>query len=126
MALNLGALKKLYTETGLAERLQQGLEDLPKKLDPFNLPLECRKVVRRDSDQGCWRAVYILPNDYTLTLNDRKNYTLDIAYWEVCVFNEKGDYAGDTPLGKDAQVFLSDEQASEFIHRAIKLASWRS
>jgi hypothetical protein len=105
----------------LYEKMQR--ERPPQKLEPLNLPLECRKVIRRESGLGIWRLIYVLPNDYKLSVASRES--LAIPYWEICVFNEKGDFAGETPLGSSAQVFLSDEEASKFINRAIELASWK-
>jgi hypothetical protein len=101
------------------EKLQR--ERPSGKLDPFNLPLERREVIRRESGLGIWRLIYVLPNDYKLSVASRENESLAIPYWEICVFNEKGDFADETPLGLSAQ----DEEASKFINRAIELASWK-
>jgi hypothetical protein len=66
-----------------------------------------------------------LPNDYKLTVVDHKLELAGIMVWEICVFNPEGDEAGVTPLGEDSQICSSDEEAADYIRRAIKLASWK-
>jgi hypothetical protein len=101
------------------------LENPSNKLDPLKFPLECREFIRRDCGIGRWEILYILPNAYRLSIVSYEKSLTDTALWEICVFDEKGDDAGNTPLGRDAQIFMTDENACEFINRAIKLASWK-
>ena len=117
-------------QTGMPPAIREAYEKLlrekpSRKLDPLNLPLECRSHIRRDCGGGRWQVLYILPNDYKLTVVDRNYEHLGITVWEICVFNPNGEDAGATPLGGDRRICFSDEEAAEHIRLAIKLASWK-
>ncbi len=71
---------------------------------------------------GGVQRMYKLPNGYGLSLvNAAMLHSYPFA-WEAAVFYPKGGLAYNTPLTSDVEVFYTDEQANDFIARAIAWA----
>lgn len=69
------------------------------------------------------QRIYTLPNGYKLSLVNAPMLHAYPFAWEAAVMNPNGALSYSTPLTDDVEVFMSDEDANEFIQRAIDWAS---
>lgn len=69
---------------------------------------------------GGVQRIYKFKSGYGLSLvNSPMLHAYPFA-WEAAVLGKDGDLSYDTPLTNDVEVFLSDDEANEFIARAAR------
>ncbi len=66
---------------------------------------------------------YDIGNGYRLScINSPLAHIYSFA-WEIAIINEKGELDYQTPLTSDVEVFQTDEEANDFIFRAVEWAN---
>lgn len=66
---------------------------------------------------------YLLSNGWELSaLNCSKLHDYNFA-WEIALINPTGEISYDTPIADDVMIFHNDEDANEFINKAIRWGS---